>query len=216
MSPKKMTGKHAEMRAKTRERLMKAADKLFCHKGMAHASIDDVAAEAGYTKGAFYANFASKEELFLAMLDERFAERIAVVDNLLTGSDDAQEAARAGGVEFFSHVSSDREWERLFFEFAAHAARDESFREELVARYRTLIDRMALAMGHEAERLGIHPPGPVEHFAIMVFAAANGMALQQLLDPESVPEDLFGGMMELLVLGTMAKSAAQAAEASTS
>lgn len=201
--------KRAEARARTRAALLKAADKLFCKKGMANASIDDVASEAGFTKGAFYANFASKEELFLAMLDERFAERIAVMDELLARDTSPEMAAREGGQEFLDYVSGDPEWERLFFEFAAHAARDEGFREELVARYRTLIDRIAAGIGPTCRRTGIEMPAEdVRNFAVMIFAAGNGMALQQLLDPDDVPPDMFASMMELLVLGALAKGAA--------
>src|ERR671910_103600 len=60
----------SEKQAKTRSSLLKAAAKVFCRHGLEGASIDEVSAEAGYTKGAFYANFKSKEELFLVMLDE--------------------------------------------------------------------------------------------------------------------------------------------------
>ena len=66
-----------EKQAQTRSCLMKSAAKVFARRGLQSASIDEVAEDAGYTKGAFYANFKSKEELFLAMLDESFSERIA-------------------------------------------------------------------------------------------------------------------------------------------
>ena len=65
-----------EKQAHTRECLMRSAAKVFTQRGLQQASIDEVAEDAGFTKGAFYANFKNKEELFLAMLDERFTERI--------------------------------------------------------------------------------------------------------------------------------------------
>ena len=64
-----------EKQAHTRSCLMQSAANVFAQRGLQQASIDEVAEDAGFTKGAFYANFKSKEELFLAMLDERFAER---------------------------------------------------------------------------------------------------------------------------------------------
>lgn len=202
--------KRAEARARTRAALLKAADKLTCKKGLAHASIDDVASEAGYTKGAFYANFASKEELFLAMLDERFAERIAVLDEVLSHGARPEEAAREGGQEFLDYVSGDQEWERLFFEFAAHAARDEGFREELVARYRTLVDRIAAGCRESCRRVGVElSVDEARSFGLMLFAASNGMAMLQLLDPEDVEPDALATMMEMLVLGALAKKAAE-------
>ena len=167
-----------------------------------------MAAEAGFTKGAFYANFKSKEELFLAILDERFAERVRVMDELMEREASMEEQARAGGAEFQDYVKGDPEWERLFFEFAAHAGRDDAFRQELVARYRTLIDRITVVITRRAEQAGFEPPGDPAIVAHAIFAAGNGVALQQLLSPEDTPEDLFATMLELITLGVLAKAGA--------
>src|SRR5207244_1269605 len=85
-----------EKQAHTRACLMHSAAKVFAHRGLQQASIDEVAEEAGYTKGAFYANFKSKEELFLAMLDERFAKRIEDIESVIAGEGSAVEKARRG------------------------------------------------------------------------------------------------------------------------
>jgi len=79
----------AEKKAETRARLLESATAVFAEKGMARGSIDDVAEHAGFTKGAFYANFASKEELFLALLDEHFADVLERVDRAITVSPSA-------------------------------------------------------------------------------------------------------------------------------
>ena len=81
----------AEKKAETRAALLRSATTVFAEQGMERASIDDVARHAGYTKGAFYANFASKEELFLALLDEHFAELLERLDRAVSGD------ARHGG-----------------------------------------------------------------------------------------------------------------------
>ena len=196
-----------ERQERTRSHLLEAAGAVFARRGFAHASVDQVAAEAGYTKGAFYANFASKEELFLTLLEERFAERVAALDEVLATDEEPGDAARAGGEEFVRYLARDAEWERLFFEFAAHAARSEQFRGELVSRYRGLIARIATAIDGYAKRIGFTPPGPVEEFALMVFTMANGVALERMLDPDGVPDDLLANMLELLTLGAIAKAA---------
>jgi len=195
-----------EQQAQTRECLLKAAGRVFSRHGMAQASVEQVAAEAGFTKGAFYANFKSKEELFLAILDERFAERVRVLDEFLAIEAAPEDQARAAGLEFQDYVRGDPEWERLFFEFAAHAARNEDFRQELVARYRTLIDRIAEALQRGADQAGFAPPGDPRLLALAIFAAGNGVALQQLLDPEDTPDELMGGLLELLTLGVLVKA----------
>ena len=76
------------------------------------ASIDRIAAEAGYTKGAFYAHFASKEDLFLTMLDEHFATELARLDAVLAGAEDPAEEARKAAEDFLEHIDADPEWRR--------------------------------------------------------------------------------------------------------
>src|SRR5207249_8454527 len=134
-----------QKQAHTRECLMRSAAQVFARRGLQQASIDEVAEEAGFTKGAFYANFKSKEELFLAMLDERFAQRIEDIEAVIAGEGSTAEKARRAGDQFARNFRADPEWERLFFEFSAYAARDEEFREELVTRYRAMREQMATA-----------------------------------------------------------------------
>src|SRR5207245_10851611 len=122
------------------------AVRVFARRGRQQASIDEVAEEAGFTKGAFYANFKSKEELFLAMLDERFAQRLEEIERVIAGGGSAAEKARRAGDAFVANLRADREWERLFFEFSAYAARDEDFRQELVTRYRAMRGGIAAAL----------------------------------------------------------------------
>lgn len=204
-----------EQQARTRSGLIDAAVRVFCRHGLHRGSVEQVAAEAGFTKGAFYSNFRSKEELFLAILDDRFAERIRVLDELLAGDAPFADQAREGGAEFQDYLRGAPEWERLFFEFAAYAARDEAFRVELVARYRMLIDRLAEAIQRRADAAGLTPPGDVRVFALGIFAAGNGVALQQLLDPDEMPPDLFPELLELLTLGMLAKAGALPARGAT-
>src|ERR687888_2407864 len=117
MPGKRLT--RAERAARTRELLMSAAAKVCARHGLERASIDEMAEEAGFTKGAFYANFRSKEELFLAMLDERFAERIEELERVIGGEGTTAEKARRAGDDFTQAILADLEWQRLFFEFTA-------------------------------------------------------------------------------------------------
>ena len=193
-----------EKQAHTRTCLMEAAARVFAKRGLQQASIDEVAEDAGYTKGAFYANFKSKEELFLAMLDERFAERLEEINRVMSTSADVTDQAHEAGADFMRYVSADPEWQRLFFEFAAYAARNEDFRQELVTRYRTLRDRIAQGLARRAEEAGVEPPLPLDQVALMTFAMANGVALERLLEPELVPDHLYGTMLASLFTGLKA------------
>jgi len=197
--PRRLTRK--EQQADTRSRLLTSAAKVFCRKGLERGSIDEVAEDAGFTKGAFYANFRSKQELFLAMLDERFAERLDEIDRVAGEGGRLEEQAREAGTDFARHLGADAEWQRLFFEFAAHAARDEEFREELVTRYRALRERIAEIYRRGAEQAGVEPPLPVDQVAMMTFAMANGFALEKLLEPDDVPDELYGTMLAVFFAG---------------
>src|SRR5881392_398168 len=64
-------GTHAERRAETRQALIDAAARVFVERGFVGASVEAIAEEAGYTRGAFYSNFATKEELFAELLQQR-------------------------------------------------------------------------------------------------------------------------------------------------
>jgi AcrR family transcriptional regulator len=198
-----------EKQEHTRSCLMESAARVFARRGLQQASIDEVAGDAGFTKGAFYANFKSKEELFLAMLDERFAQKLEAIDRVWSADGDLQSKARQAGDDFADYLS-DEEWSRLFFEFAAYAARNEDFRQELVTRYRALRERVAEVYARKKEEMGIEPAVPPEQVAAMIFAMANGLALEKLLEPDVVADDAFATMLVAFFAGLGAVSQAKA------
>lgn len=198
-----------EQKAVTRTTLLRSATKVFACKGLHRASIDDITSDAGYTKGAFYANFTSKEELFLVMLDEHFAERLAAIEEVSVAGGDISEQARRAGDDFVAALRGDEEWCRLFLEFSAHASRHEEFRRAFLARSRALRDEIAAIFSRRLEELGIEPTIPPRVLAQMVFSMAHGVALEQLLDPEETPADLFGSMLEAFFTGVAAGSEAR-------
>ena len=200
-----------ERRAHTRMCLMEAAGKIFSRQGLQQASIDDVAEEAGYTKGAFYANFKSKEELFLAMLDERFAARLSEIEDVVASEGDIEAQTRQAGTDFTEHLRANDEWERLFFEFAAYAARNPDFRDELVTRYRSLRDAIAAALGRSKERHGHAAWMDLDQVSLMLFAISNGFALEKLLEPDAVSDDLYGRMLLVFFTGLKALADERAA-----
>jgi AcrR family transcriptional regulator len=190
-----------EKQAHTRECLMNAAASVFARRGLQQASIDEVAEDAGFTKGAFYANFKNKEELFLAMLDERFAKRIEDIEQVIADEGSPAQKARRGGDLFVQMLRADPAWERLFFEFSAYAARDEEFREELVTRYRAMRDRIAAALRAHGEEVGKEEALPAEQVALMICVMGNGFALEKLLEGDAVADELYGTMLQAFFAG---------------
>ena len=193
----------AEKQAKTRSSLLKAAAKVFCRHGLEGASIDEVSAEAGYTKGAFYANFKSKEELFLVMLDERFSAELERLDQALAGGDDPDEEARRAAGDFIRRMERDTEWEKLYFEFVAYAARNDEFRQELATRHRALRKRLAGIYRRWSADFPAEPPVPIEDVAAMTDFMADGFLLDKLIDPE-IDDDLYPTMLAIFFRGMQA------------
>ena len=193
----------AEKQAKTRSKLLSAAAKVFCRHGLEGASVDEVSAEAGYTKGAFYANFRSKEELFLVMLDERFAAQLDRIDQTLAGAEEPGEEARHAARDFIRRVDRDREWEKLYFEFVAYAARNDEFRQELATRHRALRKRLAEIYRRWSADFPAEPPVPIEDVAAMTDFMADGFLLDKLIDPE-LDDELYATMLAIFFRGMQA------------
>jgi AcrR family transcriptional regulator len=193
-----------QRQAETRRCLMDSAAKLFAKRGLQQASIEELADDAGYTKGAFYANFKNKEELFLAMLDERFAERVEQIERVIRGEGTEDEKAVRAGDEFAAVLRAAPDWQRLFFEFSAYAARDEDFRQELVTRYRWMQDRIATALRKRKDDVDVPATVAPERVALMTCAMANGFALEKLLEGDAVPDELYGTMLMIFFAGIRA------------
>jgi AcrR family transcriptional regulator len=172
---------------------------------MDDASIDRIAAEAGYTKGAFYANFASKQDMFLVILDERFAAEMERLETAMSGVGEPTDEARHAAEEFLTYVDSDPEWPRLYQEFTTHAARNEEFRTELAARQQALRERMAAIFARWTEALGVESALPHADVAAMTFVMADGFVLNRIIDP-GLDDGLYATMCEVFLRGLAAMS----------
>jgi AcrR family transcriptional regulator len=188
-----------EKQQRTRQALLEAASEMFGARGLDGVSIDEVTQAAGYTKGAFYANFKSKEELFLVMLDERFSEELERLDRLLAGTHEPQEEAAAAAADFI-HFATDEEWQKLSFQFLAYAARNEDFREELATRQRTMRERMAQVFTRWKKGFASDFPLPVEDITAMTFFMADGFLAGRIIEPDLNP-DLYTTMVGVFLRG---------------
>jgi AcrR family transcriptional regulator len=182
-----------EKQAKTRSALLKSAAKLICRKGITEASVEDVAKDAGYTKGAFYSNFKSKEELFLVMLDERFAAELERLEAHLPGEGEPADEVRDSAEDLIRFARSDPDWPRLYFEFVVYAARNPEFRQELATRNRAMRERVAEVIRNWAADFASQPPFPYEDLAMMLHCMADGFLVQQMIEP-GTDEQLYGEM----------------------
>ncbi|HEX5308868.1 MAG TPA: TetR/AcrR family transcriptional regulator [Solirubrobacteraceae bacterium] len=193
-----------ERQASTRAALLRSASRLICRHGMHGASIDAIAADAGYTKGAFYANFSSKQDLFLTMLEQKFALALSDLQAAMPGAGIPADEAHSAAERFLLYATSDPEWPRLYQEFAALAARDEHFRQQLAARVAELRERMAAVFAHWAASYGVKPTFAPEEVAAMTFFMADGFLMNRLIDP-GLDESLYPKMIDVFMQGLLAR-----------
>jgi hypothetical protein len=149
------------------------------------------------------------------MLDERFAQRVQEIERVMGGEGTGAEKAVRAGDDFAAMLRADPEWQRLFFEFSAYAARDDDFRQELVTRYRWLQDRVAVALRERGKESDLPETLSLERVALMTCAMANGFALEKLLEGDAIPDELYGTMLLIFFTGlrALAEQGAVATEA---
>ena len=211
MSPRRLT--RSEQREKTRHCLVEAAAKVFSRRGYDKASLDEVAEEAGFTKGAVYSNFKGKEDLFLATIDAHFEERLAAIRRLL--AEDHDEPAHAAGMDFMDQLNADPGYFALFFEFWAYAQRNPAVKRKFLPRVQRF--RSALAELFEAKsEQGLELPIPAEQLAAMLIAMATGVAMERELDPRSVPDDMYARMLQFFFRGMAASEEERSGAAASS
>lgn len=199
-------------RAQTRQRLLLAAGEVFAQRGYDRASLDDVAAAAGLTKGAVYSSFASKDDLFYALMRERIDERLALVTEAVERQTTVSDMTRDAGSGLAQLMSSQRDWHLLFIEFWARAVRDPELHDEFARERRSVRGLVAQFLEARAAEAGVNLPAPAEQLAVAVLALSNGIAIEHLADPETVDPSTFGVTLGLLLDGLLTPAAPPAAE----
>lgn len=197
----------AERRARTRSDLLDSAARVFARRGLHAASVDQVAEDAGLTKGAVYSNFSSKEELFLAMLAERYAERVAEMRAIARAAGTPEATMQAGGADFTATLDADPEWAALYVEAWAHAVRRPEFAAQLIEHHRALRDELAAMVAEQQH--GAEPPFGAERVAAMLLAIGNGFAMEHRLDPEGVPPEVMQQLLAVFAAGLRAMASAR-------
>lgn len=201
-SDKKQSKKRSRpTRAQTRTRLLQAAGEVFAERGYDHASLDEVAAAAGLTKGAVYSSFAGKEELFYALMVERIGERLALVAEAVDSQSTPEAMTSDAGSRLVGLISSQADWHLLFIEFWARAVRDPRLRAEFAGHRRAARVVIAHFLEQRAAQVGVDLPASADQLAVGVLALSNGIAIEHLADPETIDPSTFGVLLSLLLQG---------------
>jgi AcrR family transcriptional regulator len=194
-------------RGEVRDRILDAASKGFAAEGFAGATIDAIGQAAGFTKGAVYSNFESKDELFLALLDREFELRGEQIATALDSSGgDTGAAARELSRSWLDAVRDHSDFYVLFVEYWLRAQRDNQLRERLIERRRA-------AAAHQAVHIVKSSPSvasdrELADLAQLVVTINLGVAMEEVLRPGTINPDLLAQLVTA-VLGSIRASAGQ-------
>ena len=211
MSVKGNRQTRAEKQARTRAELVAAAGVVFARRGYGGASVEEIAEQAGYSHGAVYSNFAGKADLFLAVFEDYMAERVReLAETQAALPDDAplEKRARALADQWMERLARDRESVLLHMEFIAHGERDPELAGRFGSRSAAMREAVARHIDAYRDEVGLEPALPAEDLAMVLRALGIGLAIESLVSPEAVRDDLYGDFVELLV--TMLRDAGAA------
>jgi AcrR family transcriptional regulator len=178
-----------ERRSQTRQHFLDAARTLFARQGFAGTTLDQISEQAGYSRGAFHHNFASKEELLIALIGACFAADVRILQGL-------HEAGETKQIEEFQARSDNtplnRETHLLKLEFWMCALRlprvGEVYAREFAAYRQALAQLITPTAGL-----------PSGHVASVLMALSNGLDTQRLIDPEAIPNRLYEEALQRFV-----------------
>jgi AcrR family transcriptional regulator len=184
----------AERKQRTRGDLVATARKAFLERGFHGASLDEIAEQAGYSKGAVYSNFAGKDELFLAVLDAQFEQRARILADVLLDEESLEGSFRAVSRSMVAADEGEPGWTPLLLEFWAHASRRPHLQKAVSERRERFFTIIAGLIDELASRHGVSLKIPAKEVARGSNALARGIALDGLLDPDTISAELFEEM----------------------
>jgi len=176
-------------REQTRGRLVESALSVFARHGYERATVDEIVRDAGYSKGAFYMHFESKEDLFWSMLEQRIEAQQEALRQAIDASQTVAANERRILEAIFALNRQDVSWPALFLEFAAHAGRNERVREKLAAMYERWHNFTVemLRVGQEAGH--VRKDLDIPFMAAVTIALVEGSLMQSRLAPPAMRLD---------------------------
>lgn len=188
----------AQQSEENRAELLATAREVFRTRGYAAATLQEIAESAGFSKGLVCSQFASKGDLFLAVLEQRIDERARENDAVLDewdGVDPREVGARLN--EAMSR--SEPGWRLAVIEFRLAAARDAELRARYEAVHRVTIARLAALLDALFARAGTVPPAPAEQLAVLLLAIDNGLLLADATSADPLPPDALSALLQRLL-----------------
>jgi len=180
---------------------------VFADRGFKAASVEEVVAKAGLSKGTFYWNFESKDDLFFALVEERIDRPIREVIEALEASPATADMSVEANRRFLEIFTQQRETILLEHEYWALAARDPEVQQRYAERQRRLRTALGVALDARARTLGAPEFAlPSAEVAGAFLAMMSGLSHAGLIDPEALPPHLFGEMVATVYAGMVARA----------
>lgn len=188
-------------RAQTRSELLDAAAQVFARRGFAGASVEAVAEEAGFSTGAVYSNFDSKQELFLSLYEERIQRRRRELSDAVARAGGRGAGLASAAAEVEEAFEAERDWFLLYFEFVLHAARNPSFARRFQLVREEGLAQLAEGLTAGLEHAGIESSITARELAEVIRALTYGLALDRLVESDRGSDTSLGSVLQLLFRG---------------
>jgi len=179
--------RQADRTRATRRKLLDAAKRIFAQQGFEAARLEDIAAGAGYTRGAFYANFKSKEDIFFALFEEWVRERIDSLTSAIRRHKDPVEKLAALRTHY-AELATDRRLVLISMEFKQFALRHPEAHARLRSRHRRIRASFAELFSEIMGALGKTIPIAYPAASACLGAVSQGLLLEHLLDPKTLSD----------------------------
>jgi AcrR family transcriptional regulator len=186
-----------ESQARTRALLLEVATSEFLAHGYTGTSLERIAELAGFSKGAVYGNFAGKEELCLAVLQNRFFSLLQNFVGEFAAGGDTIEDRLVVLEQWLEMLLSDDDWQVLAVEFAVHARRNPKIMQQVAQQERMMRMAVTSLLTQQIQQLGVQPVLPPEQLGIVLVSVVGGIAVQRLIDP-TIPTSLISDAVKAL------------------
>ncbi len=195
--------KHQQRTDATRHALLDAAKRIFARDGFEAARIEDIAGATGHTRGAFYAHFNSKEDLFFALFEQEAGDRLRDLRSVMESCSGANGRLRELR-KFYVGRATDRQWVMLALEFKLFALRHPKLRARLARTHRRIRESLKMEMiGDLIPELIRDRKESREVRRVALEAVLNGLVLEHAYDPETISQAqavaVLGRMFDVLM-----------------
>ena len=191
----------AEQQRQTHERLLAAGVRVIAKRGFLAATVEEIAAEAGYTRGAVYKHFGGKEGLWLATMAAQAEAHLKLLDDALAAANDQRELVRALLPTAFADDDEAARWSATTAEFLAAVAGQPETAAAVVAAQKRHEEQIVAVLDRHCRRLGLRPALPLPRVVVVLGALGGGLALRRGMDPDVDVPAILSGVLDLVFPG---------------